>query len=457
MIAHPLVDLTRKGTLFTWQDEHESAMQALKDAITTSPALISIDYTSDLAIYLSIDSSWCSVGWILAQDCTDGRRCPTRFGSIAWNERETWYSQAKLELYGLFRALRALCLFIVGIKNLVVKMDTQYIRGMLKNPDIQPNATINWWIPAILLFNFKLVHMPASRHHGPDGLSQREPADGESKDDDPEEWIDDALSLGLWVVSWTQAHHADREPAVWTLSVGIPSTTVATIDKDNDNDLTIPTSDKVRQAEDQVEDVRHYLTTLRLPDHLDDAARNHLLKRAKRFFIADDRLWRRQEQGRHQLFILPPQRLSLIRDAHDNLGHKGFYSTRRTIFDHFWWPSLKQDVKWYITTCHQCQLRHTTKICIPPTVAVPAPLLRKLYVDTTLMPPTGGFRYITQARCSLTAWPEWRTLHTETGCTLGMFLFEEVLCRWGAVEEIVTDNGTPYVAMLDWLADRYSI
>ena len=38
-----------------------------------------------------------------------------------------------------------------------------------------------------------------------------------------------------------------------------------------------------------------------------------------------------------------------------------------------------------------------------------------------------------------------------------MFLFEEVLCRWGAVEEIVTDNGTPYVAALDWLADRYGI
>jgi hypothetical protein len=101
-IARPLVDLTRKGTLFTWQDKHESAMQALKDAITTSPALISIDYTSDLAVYLSIDSSWRGVGWILTQDCADGRHRPARFGSIAWNERETRYSQAKLELYGLF-------------------------------------------------------------------------------------------------------------------------------------------------------------------------------------------------------------------------------------------------------------------------------------------------------------------------------------------------------------------
>src|SRR5579863_5663371 len=38
-----------------------------------------------------------------------------------------------------------------------------------------------------------------------------------------------------------------------------------------------------------------------------------------------------------------------------------------------------------------------------------------------------------------------------------MFLFKEVLCRWGAVEEVVTDNGMPYVAALDWLVDRYGI
>ena len=73
------------------------------------------------------------------------------------------------------------------------------------------------------------------------------------------------------------------------------------------------------------------------------------------------------------------------------------------------------------------------------------------------MPLVSGFRYIVQARCSLTAWPEWRALRTETGRTLGNFIFEEILCRWGAVEEIVTDNGTTYVASLDWLASKYGI
>jgi hypothetical protein len=54
-------------------------------------------------------------------------------------------------------------------------------------------------------------------------------------------------------------------------------------------------------------------------------------------------------------------------------------------------------------------------------------------------------------------WPEWHTLRTETSHTLGAFIFEEILCRWGAVREIVTDNGTTYVVALDWLSSRFGI
>src|SRR5712671_3598658 len=149
--------------------------------------------------------------------------------------------------------------------------------------------------------------------------------------------------------------------------------------------------------------------------------------------------------------------MALVSDAHNNLGHKGFYSTRCVLADRFWWPSLEQDVKWFINTCHQCQLRQTTKIRIPLMVSLPAPLFRKVYINTMLMPRISGFCYITQARCSLTTWPEWRALRAENGRTLGAFLFEEVLCCWGAVEEIVSNNSTPYITALDWLADRYGI
>jgi len=202
-IARPLIDLTHKNVEFIWQEQHDRAMQELKNTIINLPALIPINYTSSLPIFLAIDSSQHTVGWILSQECEDGQQRPSHFGSIAWNDRKSRYSQPKIELYGLFCTLHTLRIHIIGITKLVIEMDAQYIKGMLSNPDIQPNAAMNQWIAAILLFDFKLVHIPADRHLGPDGLSCREPVlDEDEYEGDPEEWIDDILSLGIWIDTW---------------------------------------------------------------------------------------------------------------------------------------------------------------------------------------------------------------------------------------------------------------
>ena len=450
-IARPLVDLTRKGALFNWEDKHATAMQTLKDAIMQSTALVSIDYSSELTVYLAVDSSVRGVGWILSQDRPDGVRRPARFGSISWNEREARYSQAKLELYGLFRALRALRLHLVGVKNLTVEMDASFIRGMLSNPDCQPNATINRWIAAIQLFDFKLVHVPAAKHHGPDGLSRRAHVEGEDADEgDPEEWIDHTLSLGLWVNSWL------GNPTSYRLG-GTSLLVLSVIDS---SDLALqcpPPGDQDRAREEDLTRILQYLSTFQLPAELKGQRLETFLKKCSKYLAIDGRLWRKQKDGRHQLIIPYSQRYALIEEAHDKLGHQGFYSTRRTLLDRFWWPSLQLDVQWYVDSCHQCQLRQTTKVRIPPVIATPAPLFRKVYINTMFMPSAHGFRYLVQARCSLTAWPEWRALRTETGRTIGAFIFEEILCRWGAVQEIVTDNGTAYISALEWLADKFDI
>ena len=82
---------------------------------------------------------------------------------------EQRYSRAKLELYGLFCALQAVRMYIIGMKSLVVEVDMKYIKGMINNPYIQSNTTIYCWIVGILLFNFKLRHVTAKDHALADG------------------------------------------------------------------------------------------------------------------------------------------------------------------------------------------------------------------------------------------------------------------------------------------------
>ena len=84
-----------------------------------------------------------AVGFILSQEGEDGKRYPNHLGSISLMSIESQYSQAKLELYRLFCSLRAVRVFIFGVTNLVVEMDTKYVKGMINNPDLQLNTTIN--------------------------------------------------------------------------------------------------------------------------------------------------------------------------------------------------------------------------------------------------------------------------------------------------------------------------
>jgi hypothetical protein len=87
------------------------------------------------------------------------------------------------------------------------------------------------------------------------------------------------------------------------------------------------------------------------------------------------------------------------------------------------------------------------KVFLPPKVATPRGPFQKCYVDTMHLPLSGGFKFVVQARDSLFGWPEFAMLRKEKRKTLG----------WGVLMEIVTDNGTPFVAALEWLSGKYNV
>ena len=80
-------------------------------------------------------------------------------------------------------------------------------------------------------------------------------------------------------------------------------------------------------------------------------------------------------------------------------------------------------------------------------------LFRKVHLEMMVMPRSAGYQYIVQACCALTAYPKWWMLHSENASTLASFIFEDILCHWDALAEIVTDNGPAFVQALDVLAN----
>jgi hypothetical protein len=57
----------------------------------------------------------------------------------------------------------------------------------------------------------------------------------------------------------------------------------------------------------------------------------------------------------------------------------------------------------------------------------------------------------------MTSWMEGRPVRDEKGRTVGNWLFEDIVCRWGCLVEIITDNSSTYRAAVAWLEQKYGI
>ncbi len=87
----------------------------------------------------------------------------------------------------------------------------------------------------------------------------------------------------------------------------------------------------------------------------------------------------------------------------------------------------------------------------------PTPIFAKMYMDTMHLTHSGGYAYIVQGRCSLTHYPEFRMLHRETAQSLSDWIFQDIICRWGTLVEIVSNNGKPFIAVLGYLEKKYHV
>ena len=193
------------------------------------------------------------------------------------------------------------------------------------------------------------------------------------------------------------------------------------------------------------------------PDNITNSVYTSLLRYSMCFFVKDGCLWKKDAQGHHKVVINPSKWLLMLATAHDELGHHGDYVMQLHLTDQFWWPNMLADITWFVKTCHICQLRQMHNILIPPVVATPVPLFAETYMDTMHLLKLGGFKYLVQGHCLLTHFPEFHSLCIETGKTIGNWIFKDILCQWGMLCKIATDNGLAFIKVLGYLAKCYHI
>jgi hypothetical protein len=184
------------------------------------------------------------------------------------------------------------------------------------------------------------------------------------------------------------------------------------------------------------------------------------VRTATHFFLSKEgRLYKKSLEGSgHKSVVDKSQRMYLMKASHDSLGHRGFYATKTLVAERFWWPEMERDVSWYVKTCDLCQRRQKLLVKIPPVITHTPSIFQVLHADTMHMSPkSNGCGHIIHGRCGMTSWMEGRAVKEENGKTIATWLFEDIICRWGCITEIVTDNGGPYRSAVAWLEQKYGI
>src|SRR5271163_1918395 len=511
-LAGPLNNLLRNKTVFEWTSEHDESMQNLKDALGRAVPLGNIDYDSDGVVVLAVDTSYKAVGYYIYQEGTTPKmkKVFVKFGSITLHDREARFSQPKRELFGLKRALEASEYLLIGCRKLIVETDAKYIHGMLNHPEMGPNATINRWIEKILMFHFELRHV-AGKTFGPDGLSRRELQEGDElyptdtdhaevrgppnlimgeraepplpfdefkKDIDMRGGYqlgvacserDFKFELGRananreieekFVLSWIDKNRNHSSAELQFVNRMVNKETNAVDDEYVEDHRTESGKSQDERLPILREWLKDPLKRVKRPVGYDEKMMRTLIRTASHFFITPEgKLYKKGMDSAHKLVVNKEDRMRMLRGAHDSLGHRGFYATKSLIAERFWWPEFERDVSWYCKTCHICQERQKILLKIPPVITHMPSIFQVLHADTMHMTPkSNGCGYIAYGRCGLTSWAEGRPLREETARTIALWLFEDIICRWGCISEIITDNASTYRAAVAWLENKYGL
>src|SRR6266508_3268980 len=137
-------------------------------------------------------------------------------------------------------------------------------------------------------------------------------------------------------------------------------------------------------------------------------------------------------------------------------AHQSFDAMYNQIAKRYIWQNMRNDIKEYAKTCFQCQQRgsikqNNQKRTIPPTdiferwgidIVGPLPITRE------------GNRYIVVAMDYFSRWPEARPLKAANAETVATFIYEEIICRFGAPRILQSDRGTHFVKEITKVAEE---
>ena len=274
------------------------------------------------------------------------------------------------------------------------------------------------------------------------------------------------LKIGIfWQIIYRYHPHArqrfsenenlpETDPDGWVDDIALLSTAVRSETKTK----RVGLAQSTRPEDRELESILRYLVTLKAPKFSDPKDLRRFVLKTNKFFVSGNAMYRKRNDGPPQKVIFnASRRQEVVDEIHEQSGHRGQWAVQKAVQLRFYWPRMKEDVQYLITSCHTCQERSTRKMHIPITVSQPAGLFEKVHVDVMKMPPAHGMNWIVLCRDDSSGATEGRALPRDPSKHLAAFFREQILYRYGAIKEVVTDNGPSLLGAFERLAKDFNV
>jgi hypothetical protein len=183
-LAGPLFELTRKDTVFAWNEKCEQAYQALKAALVDAPVLTRPDFRR--TFWLNVDWSPRGVGAVLSQK--EGKfEKVVAYASKSLTDTQKRFHPMEGECYALIWGIMHFRQYL-HMKHFILRTDHKPLEWLATISDTHGRR--GRWVGMLQDFSFKIVHRPGLRHMNADTLS-RNPVGLAEEDEDFGEEIRD--------------------------------------------------------------------------------------------------------------------------------------------------------------------------------------------------------------------------------------------------------------------------
>ena len=402
-LAKPLVDLTKKGSRFSWTKECERAFEGIISALTRAPTLVYPKF--DQVFKLSTDASDTGCGAVLSQE-HKGRDHPIAYFSKCFTGAMLRYSVVEKEFYAIVLSLRHWKHFVWG-HTVYVYSDRQSISWGIKQTD---SPRLMKWVALLSDFDLKFFYRPGSCNGPADFLSR------------------------MW-----------KEHSVDCVTIKQPTEKPA---------LSLPREERVRifKEAQRNDDFLSKVIDFLQGKPVDDSQVTQVAKRC--VFCEFSGCLYNFSDLTGKLVVPSSMRPGILYEAHDSVsgGHQGIFRTLQKILQKFWWPGVHADVSQYVHSCagYAAKKNPTHPIRKPLRPVVASAPWNSVVIDILGPFPTSSKqnKYLLVCMDRFTKWPECCPLRNIRADSVARAFVALVVTRHGVPMECQSDQGTQFTSTM---------